>query len=122
MSVVNLRKRFELAVGQVITQSFTPDEEVGWWVTLDEIDFGECDTCHEPVIKPAVRVHLDVWDPEVNRWATVTGLFPPILLPAEIRQAVRDLINGYRIAALEDKLSEHYADHHHRDIDLDRDD
>jgi hypothetical protein len=112
--IVNLRKRYELAVGRVVGESFGQGEEdVAWWVTLDEMDFGPCEACGDPVIKSAAKIHLDIFDRNSRRLAEVNGYFPTVLSPADIREATRNLIDGYRISSLEDDLCEAHQDHQH---------
>jgi hypothetical protein len=112
--IINLRKRYELAVAKVVGESFQSDQEdVAWWVGLDEIDFGECENCGEPIIKPSARVHLDILDRNAGRLAQITGYFPTLLSPAEIRDATRNLIDGWRISSLEDDLDQAHHDHQH---------
>jgi hypothetical protein len=112
--IVNLRKRYELAVAKVIAESFTDDQEdVAWWVTLDEVDFGECENCGESVIKPSARIHLDIFDRNANRLAQITGYIPTMLSPGDIRAETRSLIDGYRISSLEDDLDQAHQEHRH---------
>lgn len=112
--IVNLRKRYELAVGKVIGESFSEgQEDVAWWVVLDEVNFGECDTCGDPIIKPAARVHLDIFDRNAGRLAQITGYLPTVLSPEDIRDETRNLIDGYRISSLEDDLDQASQEHRH---------
>lgn len=106
--IINLRKRFEIAVGKVIGESFSDGpEDVAWWVGLGEINLGPCDTCGSDVIKICARIHLNIYDNEEASLAELTADLPTMLNPGDIRAATREMVDGYRISALEERLAGH---------------
>jgi hypothetical protein len=110
--IINLRRRFELAVGKVIGESFGDGpEDVAWWVGLGEISLGPCDRCGDEMVKSCVRVHLDIIDHQEQRLSEMNADLPTVLSPEDIREATRGMVDQYRIMALEDGLSR--GDHTH---------
>lgn len=110
--IINLRKRFELAVGKVITESFSDGpEDVSWWVGLGQVNLGECETCGGEVIKPCASIHINIIDHEDERLCEINADMPTLLTPGDIRKATRELVDGYRIDALENRLADHDHDH-----------
>lgn len=104
--ILDIRKRYETCIRQVLKESFADDDEhdSAFMVSMQQIEH-ECDTCGGDYAKMVVRVYLAFVNDEGNFQEHI-GDMPSVLSPKQIKEFLRDMISSYRISSLEQSLED----------------
>lgn len=104
--ILDIRKRYETCIRQVLKESFADDDEhdSAFIVSLQQVEH-ECDNCGGDYAQTVVRVYLAFVNDDGNFQEHIADM-PPVLPPKEIREFIRGVIETYRITSLEQSLDD----------------
>lgn len=104
--ILDIRRRYETAIRQVLKESFSDDDEhdAAFMLSLAD-EHLECPGCGQEHTKVVLRVYLAFVDDSGNFQEHIADM-PTTLNPRHIREFIRGVIGSYRISSLEQHVED----------------